>query len=100
MFSDSYRGVAHFGMWAEETADHFGCRDALEVLRQAAARKAESDQRTPELRAALQYLSELATRPALITRFASTLELADPVHRAQLTRAAYDAIERHLSERR
>lgn len=96
MFSDAYRGVTHFGHWAEETADHYGRRDALEVLRQAAERTAESDQRTPELRAALRYLSGHATRPAITERFASALEVSDPTLRAQLAREAYDAICRHM----
>lgn len=92
MFADSYRGVVHFGLWAEETVDHYGRRDALEVLRQAAERTAESDQRTPELRAALRYLRGFATRPAIIERFAGALEVNDPTLRAQLAREAYGAI--------
>lgn len=83
-------------MWAEETADHFGRRDALDVLRQAAERTAESDQRRPELRAALTYLSQLVTRPAIIERFADALNVTDPTLRAQLARTAYEAIRHHL----
>lgn len=96
MFSDAYRGVTHFGHWAEETADQFGRRDALEVLRQAAERAANEDQRTDHVHAAIDYLSRFATRPAILERFRSALEVTDPVHRAHQVREAYRDILRHL----
>jgi hypothetical protein len=96
MFSEVYKGVTHFGFWAEETADRYGRRDALEVLRLAAERCAEDDQRTQELQAAIQYLCRFATRPVILERLQAALEEHDPVQRVRLALEAYRAIERHL----
>ena len=35
-FADPYRKVPYFGIWAEETADQYGKRDAMAVLADAA----------------------------------------------------------------
>ena len=69
MFSDPYRGVKYFGQWAEETADAFGCRDALTVLQDAAERCAEEDMRTAHVLAALAYLSAAAARQGAFGAF-------------------------------
>ena len=81
MFSDPYRGVTYFGMWAEETADSFGQRDALAVLQAAVESCIEEDMRTPQVMAALAYLSATATRQGAFDGFRRGLDFQDPTAR-------------------
>jgi hypothetical protein len=97
MFSDAYRGVKYFGQWAEETADAFGCRDALAVLQDAAERCAEEDMRTAHVLAALAYLSATATRRGAFGAFRKGLEVPDPAGRSRAVCEALAAIRRVLS---
>lgn len=96
MFSNAYRGVHYFGHWAEETADDFGTRDALAVLRVAVERCAEEDMRTAEVMAALAYLEPLATRGGAFRAFRAGLGLPDPASRLVAVLAAYEGIVRVL----
>jgi hypothetical protein len=96
MFSDVYRRVTHFGQWADETADAYGRRDAFEVLQAAAQACAEAEQRTPEVRAALDFLKPFATRPALVERFWGALAHPDPAARQAAATAALALLARHI----
>jgi len=97
MFSEVYRRVTHFGQWADDTADTYGRRDAFEVLRVAALACAETEQRTPEVRAALDFLAPFATRPVLVERFWSALAITDPGARQAAVEGALLALSRHIS---
>lgn len=92
MFSDPYRGVKYFGHWADETADAFGGRDALAVLRDAVVRCADEDMRTPDVLAALAFLAARATRGAAFADFRRGLDLPDPETRSAAILAAYSGI--------
>jgi hypothetical protein len=94
MFSDAYRGVKYFGHWAEETADAFGGRDALAVLRDAADRCAEEDMRTPHVAAALAFLAATATRQGAFDAFRRGLGIPDPATRSVAVLAALASIVR------
>lgn len=94
MFSDAYRGVKYFGHWAEETADAFGSRDALAVLRDAADRCGEEDMRTAHVAAALAFLSASATRQGAFEAFRRGLAIPDPETRSQAVLEAYRTIFR------
>lgn len=96
MFSDAYRGVKYFGQWADETADCYGARDALLVLKDAAGRCAEEDMRKPEVAAALAYLAGMAARREAFGRFWRGLHLPDPATRSAAVLEAYGAIDRVL----
>ena len=92
MFSDPYRGVKYFGQWADETADAFGTRDALTVLRDAADRCGDEDMRTAEVLAALAYLAGIASRGEAFVAFRRGLDLPDPETRSRAILGAYAAI--------
>jgi hypothetical protein len=94
MFSDAYRGVKYFGHWAEETADAFGSRDALAVLRDAAERCGEEDMRTAHVDAALAYLAATATRQGAFGAFRQGLAIHDPETRSRAVLDAFMAISR------
>lgn len=54
-----YKGVAYFGLWAVETADDYGKRDALAVLHDAVEATQDRDLRhNHELIDVLDYLTE------------------------------------------
>lgn len=89
MFSDAYRGVKYFGVWAEETADTFGRRDALAVLQDAVDRCADEDMRTDQVAAALVFLAASATRQGAFRAFRVGLDLHDPTDRS---RALFSAL--------
>jgi hypothetical protein len=62
-FASPYRKVAYFGLWAEETADQYGKRDAMDVLADAAGCCFDDDVRQrPELLRALEYLARETSR--------------------------------------
>lgn len=94
MFSDAYRGVKYFGQWAEETADAFGSRDAMAVLRDAADRCGEEDMRTAHVAAALAFLAASATRRGAFSAFRKGLDIPDPETRSRAVLAALLAISR------
>jgi hypothetical protein len=96
MFSDPYRGVTYFGIWAEETADTYGQRDALAVLQDAAERCADEDMRTPEVMAALAFLATTATRQGAFRSLRRGLDAPDPLERSTAVSAALAAIRRFL----
>ncbi len=96
MFSKPYQGVKYFGHWSDATADAFGGRDALAVLRDAALRCADEDMRTPEVKAALAFLIGIASRREAFARFWQSLGISDPTTRSAAVLEAYGAIARVL----
>ena len=55
-FARPYRQVGHFGIWADETGDDYGKRDAVAVIRGAVIECYDEDMRTREVAAALGWL--------------------------------------------
>lgn len=80
-FSKKYRGVQHFGLWAEEAADGRGTLDAFTIVQLAAARTGCYDLRKDErVMHALEWLERHgAQTPARAYRAALSIE--DPVQR-------------------
>lgn len=96
MFSEIYRRVAYFGHWADDTADTFGRRDALAILRDAVERCGDQDMRTSDVDTALAYLEAIGTRQRAFADFRLGLGLLDPFERSQAVLCAYRAIVRLL----
>jgi hypothetical protein len=70
-FAKPYSRVQHFGLWASESADEYGKRDAMAILADAAGRCFDEDMpQRQELQDALEYLAR-ATPAAPSTSTAS-----------------------------
>ena len=93
-FARAYRESAHFGIWAAETADDYGRRDALAQL--AASVEQTTDRCLRHDRATLEALDYLerhsGCRVTIIKRFRTALAEPDPVQRRQQAGDAYAAI--------
>jgi len=62
-FAKPYKKVQYFGLWAEETADQYGKRDAMAILADAAGRCFDEDMRQRrELLEAFDYLAQVTSR--------------------------------------
>lgn len=96
-FSKPYAGVKFFGVWAEETADIFGRRDALAVLHEVRDRCREQDMRNEHTSAAIAFLEAGATRKAPFRAFQEAIDMMNPESRWQNVNAALNSIERILS---
>jgi len=95
-FAQPYRNVPYFGIWADETADDFGRRDACAVIRDAVMRCYDEDMRTPDLSAALDYLTAHGVKDGIARSFRAALDTPDPAARLIAARAVYDALGRAL----
>ena len=91
-FASPYRKVPYFGIWAEETADQYGKRDAMAVLADAAGCCFDDDVRPrPELRRTLEYLARETSRAVYVNRFRKALDEPNPVLRFQGANDAWRA---------
>ena len=91
-----HRGVAWFGIWATDTADDYGKRDALTVLAGAVEICADEDMREDrEVRGALDYLMRQG-HDKRVRAFQRALEVMHPDERRQAAKAALDAINRAI----
>lgn len=91
-FSAKYRGVAHFGLWAEEGADLLGHRDAWAILCHAVRRCTIEDLRgNAEIENALAWFEKRLARPRPITDFRKALDIHAPMERWS---AVDDAVKR------
>ena len=96
-FARPYRQVGHFGIWADETGDDYGKRDAVAVIRGAVIDCYDEDMRTKEVAAALGWLVKHAgLREGVARAFRQALDIPDAMARANCTRATYDVLCRHL----
>jgi hypothetical protein len=96
-YASPYRKVPYFGIWAEETADHYGKRDAMAVLADAAGCCFDDDVRQrPELRGALEYLARETSCAVYVNRFRKALDEPSPVTRFQAANDAYRALARRI----
>lgn len=94
MFSEPYRYVKHFGLWAEESADRYGTRDALELLATALERCGDEDMRTSDTMAALEFLAYNKPRLHPFADFRAALTIQHPEERYQRLQRALYAIRR------
>jgi hypothetical protein len=96
-FSRPYRKVPYFGIWAEETADQYGKRDAMAVLADAAGCCFDDDVRQrQELLRALDYLARETSRAVYVRRFRKALDEPNPVMRFRAANDAYKALARRI----
>lgn len=96
-FGRPYRQVGYFGIWADETGDDYGKRDAVAVIRGAVIDCYDEDMRTKEVAAALAWLVKHGgIKEGTARAFSQALELSDSLARATAARAVYDLMCRHL----
>jgi hypothetical protein len=89
--------VPYFGIWAEETANHYGKRAAMEVLADAAGCCFDDDVRQrPELLRAIDYLARETTRAVYVRRFRKALDEPNPVMRFRAANDACKALARRI----
>jgi hypothetical protein len=74
-FGAKYRGVKHFGLWAEEASYSCGQQDAFAILADAVKRTPNEDVRTQDLEDALAYLEGYAVRTRPFKDFRDGLTL-------------------------
>lgn len=87
MFSDPYRRMYRemaFATGDDAFVEVPARRDALRVLRDAADRCGEQDMRTPEVRAALDFLKCRSARSDLLERFWRALSYPDLFERRRV----------------
>jgi len=98
-FSRPYRGVQYFGLWADETADRYGIRDAMAILADAAGRCFDEDMReSGELLDALEYLARETGHAVYATRFRKALDEPRPAIRFRAAGDACTALKRRIGE--
>lgn len=90
-FSQKYRGVTHFGLWAENGADLLGEHDAWVIVVAAVKASYDEDVRSCALEDALNFLGRSAVRRRPFDDFKDALSIADP---GQRHAALKDAAER------
>jgi hypothetical protein len=96
-FASPYRKVAYFGLWAQETADQYGKRDAMGVLADAAGCCLDDDVRQrPELLRALEYLCPRNQPRRLRAAFQKGPRRTKPVIGFQAANDAWRALARRI----
>ena len=99
-FSRTYRGVPYFGVWASESADVFGNRDAMAILATAIEQCQDDDLRhCRDVRDALDYLEQWGGRQPALAAFRAALDERHPVARRNAARAAYRRLCKAVSAR-
>ncbi|MCJ2097493.1 hypothetical protein [Methylobacterium sp. E-046] len=100
-YSEIYRDVTHFGVWAHDGADGNGKRDALAILAAAIEQTEDRDFRHDrDVLEALDYLTDLAGRLPAATAYKAALAIQHPPERRQALSAAYERLARHLGDER
>jgi hypothetical protein len=96
-FARPYRKVLYFGIWAEESADQYGKRDAMAVLAEPAGCCFDDDVRQrPELLRAINYLARETSRAVYVNRFRKALDEPNPVMRFRAANDARKALARRI----
>ena len=96
-FGQPYRQVGYFGIWADETGDDYGRRDAVAVIRSAVIDCYDEDMRTREVAAALAWLVKHGgLKEGTAQAFRQALDMTDALARSTCARATYDVMCRHL----
>lgn len=96
-YSSPYRGVAYFGLWATESADDYGRREAALVLAGAVELCTDEDMRdNREVRDALAYLAAHGLE-GRASAFRRALDVQHPHERRQAVAASLTALRRSLA---
>jgi hypothetical protein len=86
-----YRQVGYFVIWADETGDNFGRRDAMAMIRGAVIECYDEDMRTAELSGALDWLVKHGgLKDGTARAFRQALDMPSPDAQAACARAIYD----------
>ena len=97
-FAKPYSRVQYFGLWASESADRYGIRDAMAILADAAGRCFDEDMRQrQELQDSLEYLAHATSRAVYVARFRTALDEPNPVVRFRAANDACKALVRRIS---
>ncbi len=96
-FGAKHRGVTHFGLWADESADLFGQHDAWSIIAAAVKRTMDEDIRCHDVEDALSYLERFSLRERPFRDFCEALGIANPHERFAALRDAMGRIGRALS---
>lgn len=97
-FSEKYRSVTYFGLWAEEVADLHGQHDAWAIVVRAVKNTIEEDVRCSDLEDALGYLAKDVTRKRPFTDFNDALGIKEPQLRYAMLKDAAERIARVLGD--
>ena len=96
-YAKPYKGVQFFGLFADETADTYGCRDALAILAAAVDQTADRDlQEDQDTREALAFLIDQYGRLPAARAYQAALSIQHPIERREAVRAAYNHLCRVL----
>ena len=100
-YSKPYRGVAWFGLWAEESADIYGGRAALDILAKGIERTQDDDIRADQdILDALAYLTEQAGgRLPPAAAYRAAIDIHHPVTRRRAMADAYRRLCRATNNR-
>ena len=95
-YAKRHKGIAHFGVWADETADAYGARDAMAILAAAIGRTQDDDLRHDrDMLEALHYLAQHAGgRMPSVKAFRAGLDVQHPDMRRKALTDAYRAMAR------
>lgn len=81
-FSEKYRGVVHFGLWAEQGAHKRGDADAWAILCHAVRRCTLDDMReNADVHDALAWFEKRLARPRPVADFRKALHIVDLTQR-------------------
>ena len=86
--------VQYFGLWHEESKDHFSRMDYFKILKSAVERCVDEDCRTEEVFEALDWLAKHSIKQFPYDYFRKALDLKDPFERYDRAKAAYRAMQR------
>ncbi len=96
-FSEKYRGVVHFGLWAEQGADRRGDADAWAILGDAAQRcSAEDISQEPGVLDALAWFEKRLVRPRPVADIRKAFTICDPMERHYAMDDAVKRIRRYI----
>lgn len=96
-FSRPHKGVAFFGLFAEESADTYGCRDAMAILAAAIEQTQDRDLRhDSDTLDALAFLQQHGGHQPAARAFQAALAIQHPDARRQVLTAAYKRLCRSV----
>ncbi len=96
-FSEKYRGVVHFGLWAEQGADRRGEADAWAILCDAVRRCTTEDMsKSQDVQDALAWFEGRLVRPRPVADIRKAFSICDPMRRYYAMDDAVKRIRRYI----
>lgn len=96
-FSEKYRGVVYFGLWAEQGAGRRGHADAWAILCDAVRRCTTEDiSKSQDVQDALAWFEKKLVRPRPVTDIRKAFFIRDPMQRYYAMDDAVKRIRRYL----